>query len=194
MDHSQRVVELGAGVGLTGFVIAGCCGAKSVHMTDYTDACLLNLAHNILINNGWLSRAGIKENITQGYLEWTEFLVAENAATTKEKAPDTNMVKLREADLLIAADVIYDVSVIEALVAVIQTFLSENPEKKEVIHAITKRNLKTFEIFLQHLKNYNIRYDWIADGRYCANLPNAFKCNFNQPWSDIQIASLKIQS
>lgn len=46
--------ELGSGIGLTGLVVAGCCQAKSVYMTDYTEACLTNLKHNIRVNSEWL--------------------------------------------------------------------------------------------------------------------------------------------
>ena len=62
-----NVVELGAGVGCTGLVVAGCCDAKSVHMTDYEEMCLENLEHNIRINGNWLSRRrqGKAPDVTQ---------------------------------------------------------------------------------------------------------------------------------
>ncbi len=50
----KKVCELGAGVGLSGIVIAGVCQTKQVHMTDYTNATLENLAHNCAINNEWI--------------------------------------------------------------------------------------------------------------------------------------------
>ena len=125
----------------------------------------------------------------KGYLEWSEFchdhLVSEDRCSRKEFV---------DADVLIAADVTYDVSVIEFLVNVIHSFLVTNPLKKEVIFAITRRNMETFKIFLRHLENKKVCCDWIASGRDCDDLPNMFKCKFNQSRSDVRIASLKLQS
>lgn len=61
----KHVIELGAGVGLTGFVIAGCCRAKSVYLTDYTEECRENLANNLEINNKWLQEVGGGSKISQ---------------------------------------------------------------------------------------------------------------------------------
>ena len=58
LSSGKNFIELGAGVGLTGLVVAGCCGATSVHMTDYTDACLLNMEHTIETNEEWLKKSG----------------------------------------------------------------------------------------------------------------------------------------
>ena len=55
--QNKSVCELGAGVGLTGLVIAGVCQTKQVHMTDYTNATLENLEHNCVINKKWVSYA-----------------------------------------------------------------------------------------------------------------------------------------
>lgn len=103
------------------------------------------------------------------------------------------MSKFHEADILLAADVIYDRSVIESLVAVMHTFLLADPNKKEAILAITKRNLVTFEIFLKHVNKCNIYTEWIADGGMCSSLPRVFKCKFSQERSDVRIASLKMK-
>ena len=63
--EDKNVVELGAGVGLTGLVAAGVSKAKSVNMTDYTEVCLDNLTHNVDINKEWLRKGGVSpETVT----------------------------------------------------------------------------------------------------------------------------------
>lgn len=52
----KSCIELGSGCGATGLAIAACCKPSRVHLTDYTDACMLNLEHNLLVNQEWLSR------------------------------------------------------------------------------------------------------------------------------------------
>lgn len=52
--QNKNVCELGAGVGLTGIVIAGLCNTQSVHMTDYTGCTLENLEYNCVINYDWV--------------------------------------------------------------------------------------------------------------------------------------------
>ena len=61
-----NVCELGAGVGLTGLVVAGLCRTKSVHMTDYTNVILENLEYNCAINYDWVMRS---RNCEQKYLD-----------------------------------------------------------------------------------------------------------------------------
>ena len=47
---NKNVVELGAGTAHLGIAIAGTCRPKSVHLTDYTAACLDNMEHNVIVN------------------------------------------------------------------------------------------------------------------------------------------------
>jgi len=47
----------GSGVGLTGIVISGLCQTKSVHLTDYTEASLVNMEHNVKVNTKWVKNA-----------------------------------------------------------------------------------------------------------------------------------------
>jgi hypothetical protein len=104
------------------------------------------------------------------------------------------MEAFRRADVLVGADILYDVQVIESLVAVVKCFLMQSPKTKEAIFGITMRQMATFETFLGHLLKYGIFCEWIAQGSDCESLPRVFQCNFNQPRTDIRIACLTVKS
>jgi predicted nicotinamide N-methyase len=60
--RAKNVLELGAGVGLTGLIASVCGGfggsARNVHMTDYTEGALENLRFNMEANAQWLKKRG----------------------------------------------------------------------------------------------------------------------------------------
>lgn len=60
--RAKNVVELGAGVGLTGLIASVCGGfrgsAQNVHMTDYTEGTLENLRFNVEVNAQWSKKRG----------------------------------------------------------------------------------------------------------------------------------------
>ena len=58
--RGRSVMEVGSGVGLTGLVVTGLCRPSRVSLTDLTDACLTNLAHNVeVVNWDWLEGRGV---------------------------------------------------------------------------------------------------------------------------------------
>ena len=63
---NKVVVELGAGVGLTGIAVAKLCSPKHVLMTDYTAACMDNMDYNIRLNEPYPASCltSDKNNIT----------------------------------------------------------------------------------------------------------------------------------
>jgi Lysine methyltransferase len=61
----KAVLDTGAGVGLTGLVVARYCGAAKVLMTDYTVESLLNVSHNIALNETWLRKGHGSPEVTQ---------------------------------------------------------------------------------------------------------------------------------
>ncbi|KAG7361443.1 lysine methyltransferase [Nitzschia inconspicua] len=197
LDHpfllkNMHVIELGAGVGLTGLVIAACCNPSSVYLTDYTDVCRNNLRHNLEINRKWLARHGVSsDQIAEGYLEWESF-AHPTGLTVNEMNDDPAMVSFQRAQVLIAADVLYDVSVIDSLVLVVKRFLTQqsNRQRKEVIFAITRRNMNTFNLFLDHLRGHGIHCTYLA--KSCENLIKMFPCNFFQGREDVQVAQLRL--
>lgn len=173
MQHSdcvrgRRVIELGAGVGLTG-LIAAAIGAESVHMTDYTDATLENLSYNVSINNKWLADRGIDTGaVSIGNLEWGEY--AEHDCCS------------HPADVLIAADVVYTVQCIPDLVATVSKFLSSG-DTKLALFATTYRNRSTFALFERELGKKHISCAYKSQDE----MPYVFPCYFNQPRSDVRI-------
>ena len=150
--HNRRVLELGAGLGLTGLVLAGQCATKSMHLTDYTNATLENMTKNVQQNRDWLAIQGklnrlrwgntnVSSNpvITTGYLEWDEFskshdlqkingrdqsLLYKATYPIIQQSHQKSLEIALNADVLISADVVYDRTVIPQLVSVVKALLS----------------------------------------------------------------------
>ena len=121
----------------------------------------------------------------KGYLEWEAF--AGNVDNNRNKN-----IEFSRADILIAADVIYDIEVIDSLVGIVKSFLSESLSRtKQAIFAITKRNIASFELFLHKVRTYGIDCDWLVTN--CDTLPKVFECTFTQERSDVQVARLTVQ-
>jgi len=200
---NKRVVELGAGVGTTGLVLAGCCGASHVYCTDYTEACLVNMRHNFVINRTWLEekRQGhdMDSLITAEYLEWSAYgdKLDDNhdLEHSLEAQVSSKEVELARADVLLAADVCYDHSIIGSLVRTVRRFLTHSRKKfpnKLAIFATTIRSKATFDLFQKEVKSHGISIQLLKSGLDCNNLPLVFPMNFVQPRSDVMIYSLSL--
>jgi len=202
------VVELGAGVGLTGLVASILCSAKSVHLTDFTDECLQNLAINIRSNVSLFESQDVDpRSVTCGYLEWSE--CAEEAVVLKQANP--RLANLFDADILIAGDVCYDRNDIPDLVEVVRLMLEMKSEHKEgsstanapdecltdmeryAIFATTYRNAETFQVFQNALIKCNISCTFV-EADTITNLPRVFPCYFNQRREEVRISILKLCS
>eukprot|EP00903_Cladosiphon_okamuranus_P021165 g19441.t1 len=77
--EGKRVLELGAGVGMTGMAVATSCGARQVVLTDYAPKVLSNLEHNVKINHKLL-RNGDRNapphpsaDVAVRFLDWTDY-------------------------------------------------------------------------------------------------------------------------
>mmetsp|Transcript_21969 Transcript_21969/g.51848 ORF Transcript_21969/g.51848 Transcript_21969/m.51848 type:complete len:338 (+) Transcript_21969:414-1427(+) len=125
--RNKDVVEFGSGVGFTGLVVAGVSRVTSIHMTDYTSATLENLAFNVELQRDWLIARGVEpKSVTLGMLEWESY--SENigdpiSAEGKRTWPWSGSFEaLTKANLLLAADVVYDPNFIGALVRAVVKF------------------------------------------------------------------------
>jgi predicted nicotinamide N-methyase len=180
----QTVVELGAGVGLTSLVAAA-CSASHVYCTDFTEVCLQNLQHNI-------ERNQLDCTISCGYLEWEAF---GNYQEASDPRLQESCEKIAQANLLIAADVVYDVCAIPSLVKTFQRFFSDSDkddDSKTILLASIMRRRETFAVLQDELKAKGIDCNVVVDGDYCAELPLVFPMNFVQPRKDVNIYVLKI--
>jgi predicted nicotinamide N-methyase len=126
-----------------------CGGCKSITLTDYTDVTIANMNHNVSLNANW-----IQENCPGAPLPEVAHLDWEEIGCSKSIAGCSS---LSSGDLLLAADVVYDVSVIPHLVKVVKLFLL-SAAGKLALFATTFRNEKTFTLFITCLEKEGVQY------------------------------------
>ncbi|ULU02324.1 hypothetical protein L3Y34_002114 [Caenorhabditis briggsae] len=133
-NQFSRVIELGSGCGVSGIAIAKMknCG---VVLTDY-DENVLNLLKENAEKNGLIGDG--EENSKVRCLDWCSFDL------TEWKEP---------ADLVIAADVVYDSALLSSLCNVLRLLLRHS---KAAIVACTLRNEGSISCFEHHLKFSNL--------------------------------------
>ena len=116
----SRVLELGAGTGLTGLSAAAIWKMNTI-LTDFS-AIVPALAANIALNESILKQAGV--TVEAGSLDWTD--PASIALSTGKDAPLHQMEHSSNnmAQVIVAADVIYDEEHPELLVSTITRWLA----------------------------------------------------------------------
>lgn len=202
--RNQKVVELGAGTGITGLVMAGFCAASKVHCTDYSEVSLINLKHNLDINQRWLHYQRSKRHqthlededhtfpISHGYLEWNAYALWSDVGESLNAMHSWSIVD--DADVLVAADVVYDRDELDALVGTFQRFASSGHslKRKRILLASTSRNQETFEMLMEKLRQNNIIANLAMKGCECASIPCVFPLKFRQHRTDVSIYSLSL--
>jgi len=144
----------------------------------------------------------------KGKLEWGDYALNESDQNVDGVAIYTNgsthppwadsIEALSTAEVLLAADVIYDVNANPALVAAVSKFLSQNRnfdtskvgKERVAIFATTFRIKNIFALFEKELAAQNIICDYDSS---LGDLPNLLPCYWNQPRSDIRVCSMRIQ-
>eukprot|EP00520_Triparma_pacifica_P001587 CAMPEP_0118663898 /NCGR_PEP_ID=MMETSP0785-20121206/17701_1 /TAXON_ID=91992 /ORGANISM="Bolidomonas pacifica, Strain CCMP 1866" /LENGTH=309 /DNA_ID=CAMNT_0006557721 /DNA_START=117 /DNA_END=1044 /DNA_ORIENTATION=- len=154
--RNKSVIELGAGIGLTGIVIQGFVarGVRDITLTDYTDVTLANMNHNVALNAPWIEQNNPGSPLPKiSHLDWEEVGGSKSSSCC---------AALSSSEVLLAADVVYDVDVLPHLTKVVRLFLLS--EKAEVaIFATTLRNESTFNLFIECLKKENVQYQELID-------------------------------
>ncbi|XP_023949615.2 methyltransferase-like protein 22 [Bicyclus anynana] len=151
----KTVLELGAGTGLTSFVAA--IYAKKVICTDIDLGGILDL---IKLNAKYNSKL-MKSPFKVMPLDFT-----------KTKWNPSLLTEIKQTDIIIAADVIYDDDVTAAFISTIQKILGTNPPKTIYI-VLEKRYVFTiehmdsvapcYETFLSLLDQAKIHSDWSVE-------------------------------
>jgi Putative methyltransferase. len=98
------------------------------------------------------------------------------------------MALAKSADVLIAADVVYDRSVLPALASCVSKFLSES-QNRQAIFATTYRNENTFNLFEAKLKNEGIKVSYVPKN-HIEDMTHIFPCYFDQPRTDVRICTM----
>eukprot|EP00752_Nemacystus_decipiens_P003848 g3540.t1 len=93
--EGRSVLELGAGIGMTGMAVAASCGARQVVLTDYAPKVLSNLEHNVEINRKRLWNCGGQTDdsprppadVVVRFLDWTDYCGSLGASPSPAVTP-----------------------------------------------------------------------------------------------------------
>ncbi|XP_033755803.1 methyltransferase-like protein 22 [Pecten maximus] len=121
-DFCQKVVlDLGAGTGLTTIVAA--MTAKTVYCTDVGESVLGMALHNIQLNTDLTLNC----DIVVRELDWCQGTLVQGKG--KFQLTESDITDILQADIIIAADVIYDDGLTDALLNTIHMLMSQGPAK-----------------------------------------------------------------
>ncbi|XP_050533401.1 protein-lysine N-methyltransferase EEF2KMT [Daktulosphaira vitifoliae] len=134
------VLELGCGTGLSGLSACVNCKPREYWFTDCHLAVLESLKHNIEVN---VTRNKIGCIIKTMQLSWDNI----NDGLFLENIPD----------VILAADVVYDVEMFDSLCQTLKWFLSNGTV--EVYLFCTLRNHSTYRKFLETLKCFHLNFN-----------------------------------
>jgi len=135
--RGHSILELGAGTGYISILCSKYLGASHVIATDGSDDVLSSLSTNFYLNE--LQDSSI---IEAREVKWGQALIGGEHAQWNAG---------REIDLVLGADLTYDVTAVPALVATFGDIFDLYPKVK-IIYAGTVRNPETFEKFLDACK------------------------------------------
>ncbi|KAH8911780.1 FAM86A protein [Coniochaeta sp. PMI_546] len=133
ITRGRRILELGAGTGYLSILCAKYLGAEHVVASDGSDDVIGNLPDSLFLNGLQGS-----DMVLPMDLKWGHALVG-----SEEREWNGG----RKVDVVIGADITYDLDLIPALVGTLQELSNLFPNVEMVI-AATERNQKTFESFL----------------------------------------------
>ncbi|XP_034276416.1 protein-lysine N-methyltransferase EEF2KMT isoform X1 [Pantherophis guttatus] len=169
--RNRRILELGSGIGLTGIAVCKTCHPRWYVFSDHHKAVLQQLSENIHLNSLTLEPESCSHRTEgspnhQGRLDVN---LEGDHVRISVKELDWNLVskdKLAklQADVILAADVVYDPEVSQHLIGVLQKFPRDggNRQKPEVYIAFNIRNPDTYHDFQMQLDKVEIGWETVA--------------------------------
>lgn len=133
---------------------------------------------------------------TQGYFEWGDYAeeqqieLSSSSSTGSSSGSGAMVERMKEFEVLLAADVVYDRTDIPHLVSAVRTFLEQGGEY--AIFATTYRNQVTFDLFQTSLKQEGVTVQEIPKD-IISNLPQWLPCYYSQLRSEVRIAIMTIK-
>ncbi|KAK0708896.1 putative methyltransferase-domain-containing protein [Apiosordaria backusii] len=141
----KRLLELGTGTGYVAILCAKYLDSEHVIASDGSEDVVNNLPDNLFVNGLQGS-----DKVSVSELRWGHALLG-----TEEEEWNGG----RKVDVVLGADITYDVSVIPALVATLQELVAKSPGVVILI-AATERNRATFESFLEVCQKRGFRVNY----------------------------------
>nr|XP_030140526.3 protein-lysine N-methyltransferase EEF2KMT isoform X1 [Taeniopygia guttata] len=173
--RDRTILELGSGIGFTGIAICKTCQPRTFIFSDCHPRVLRQLGENIQLN-GFTPEPDVTWSIqTESQGQEVEGQNCQNPKVVVAEldwgsATEKQLLGLR-ADVVIAADVVYDPEIILALIGMLQKLSTSRADRKapEVFIASTIRNPDTHQLFQAELDKAGIRWQVI---------PTHSSCNF----------------
>ncbi|NXA00602.1 EF2KT methyltransferase, partial [Nesospiza acunhae] len=177
--RGRTILELGSGIGFTGIAICKSCQPRTFIFSDCHPRVLRQLGENLQLNGltpepdvPWSIQTESQGQEGEGQsCQNPKVIVAEldwGSVTEKQ------LLALR-ADIVIAADVVYDPEIILALIGMLQKLSTSRADRKapEVFIASTIRNPDTYQLFQAELDKAGIRWQVIPAHSSCNFLDDA---------------------
>ncbi|XP_004525915.1 protein-lysine N-methyltransferase EEF2KMT [Ceratitis capitata] len=139
--NNKCILELGAGTGLCGMILLQCCDVRHILLTDGSMECIELMKENVCRNFKGIVELCSGEYEFKG--RWLNLKQLQWDAIDKMKWPNNN-----RTDIILAADVVYDDTVFEALTYAIDFVFKLRKDKCEMLLAATVRNEYTLQKFL----------------------------------------------
>ncbi|NWY13405.1 EF2KT methyltransferase, partial [Aphelocoma coerulescens] len=171
--RDRTVLELGSGIGFTGIAICKACQPRTFIFSDCHPRVLRQLGENIRLNGFIPEPEGTWSIQTESQGQEAE---GENCQNPKVIVAELDWGSVREkqllglrADVVIAADVVYDPEIILALIGMLQKLSTSRADTKapEVFIAFTIRNPATYQLFQAELDKVGIRWQMIPAHSSC---------------------------